>query len=450
VSTEPGSAARKRSAFSRAVENFSSFLHRETSGALVLLAATIAALGVANSAFDPAYEAFWDAHAGVFAGIFQFDQSIKHWVDDALMALFFFVVGLEIKREFIVGELSTLRGAALPVIAAFGGMIAPAAVYIAFNFGGPGENGWGVPMATDIAFALGVLALLGSRAPHGLKVFLAALAIVDDIGAVLVIALFYAAQISAPWLIAALIPLAFLVLMNRSGVDEPIWYLGVASVLWFCVLNSGVHATSAGVIAAFAIPAKARLTPTEFTNICRSKIEEIDQMDVPGAHTLQDDRQQIKALEIRDAAIHSTAPLQRLEFVLHPVTAFLVLPLFALANANIRLVDSGSLAIHEVGLGVFFGLLVGKPLGIALASWIAVRIGLADLPRGVTWRHVVGAGMLGGVGFTMSLFMANLAFRIAGVANEAKVMILVASVVAGALGYCWLRFVAPAPGSSGP
>ncbi|MFH1078865.1 MAG: Na+/H+ antiporter NhaA [Pseudomonadota bacterium] len=449
MSTDSSNATRRHSVLSWAAENFSAFLHRETSGALALLVATIAALGIANSAFSPAYKAFWDAHAGIFAGIFQFDQSIKHWVDDALMALFFFVVGLEIKREFIVGELSTWRGAALPVFAAFGGMIAPAVVYLAFNLDGPGANGWGVPMATDIAFSLGVLALLGSRAPQGLKVFLAALAIVDDIGTVLVIALFYTAQISAQWLLAALIPLAFLVLMNRSGIYEPLWYLGVASVMWFCVLNSGVHATIAGVIAAFAIPAKAKITPTAFTNLSRIKIEEIDQMDVPGAHTLQDDRQQRKALEIRTAALRSTAPLQRLEFGLHPVTAFVVLPLFALANANIRIVGSDGLAIHEVGLGVFFGLVAGKPLGIALASWIAVQTGLANLPHSVTWRHVVGAGMLGGIGFTMSLFMANLTFRIAGVENEAKTMVLVASMIAGTLGYCWLRFVAPAPDSSG-
>lgn len=433
---------------SRAAENFSSFLHRETSGAMVLLAATITALAIANSAWDPAWDEFWQAHAGLFAGAFQFDQSIKHWVDDALMALFFFVVGLEIKRQFIVGELSTWRGAALPAFAALGGMIVPAAVYLAFNHGGPAANGWGVPMATDIAFALGVLALLGSRAPLGLKVFLAALAIVDDIGAVLVIAVFYTAEISGQWLLLALVPLAFLVLMNRAGLDEPLWYLGIAVGMWFCVLNSGVHATIAGVIAAFAIPAKAKLTPTAFTNLCRIKIEEIDQIDVPGAHTLQDDRQQRKALEIRNAAIRSTAPLQRLEFGLHPVTAFLVLPLFALANANISLVGSGDLAIHEVGLGVFFGLVAGKPLGIVLATWIAVRAGLADLPRGVTWHHVAGAGMLGGIGFTMSLFVANLAFRIAGVENEAKAMILVASLVSGVLGYCWLRFVAPAPAPS--
>jgi NhaA family Na+:H+ antiporter len=449
VNADAGDTVCRRSIFGRVKGNFSAFMHRETSGAFVLLGATIIALGIANSALDQAFDAFWHTHAGVFGGAFQFDQTIKHWVDDALMALFFFVVGLEIKREVIVGELSTWRGAALPAVAALGGMIAPAAVYLAFNWGGPDANGWGVPMATDIAFALGVLALLGSRVPQGLKVFLAALAIVDDIGAVLVIAIFYTVQISGQWLLAALIPLALLVLMNRSGVDEPLWYLGVTGVMWFCVLNSGVHATIAGVIAAFAIPAKAKIEPTAFTNLCRIKIEEIDQMDTPGAHTLQDDRQQLKALEIRDAALRSTAPLQRLEFGLHPVTAFLVLPLFALANANISLVGSGDLAIHEVGLGVFFGLVAGKPLGITLSTWIAVRIGIADLPCSVTWRHVIGAGMLAGIGFTMSLFVANLAFRIAGVETEAKAMILIGSLVAGGLGYCWLRFVAHVPGSSG-
>lgn len=448
MSLKSGSASPQQSVISRTTENFAVFMQAETVGALVLLTASIAALIIANSDMNQPYEAFWRAHVGFFAGGLKFDQSIKHWVDDALMAVFFFVVGLEIKRQFIVGELSTWRGAALPAFAALGGMIAPAAVYLVFNMGGPAAEGWGVPMATDIAFALGVLALLGSRAPQGLKVFLAALAIVDDIGAVLVIAVFYTEHISSHWLAASVIPLAFLALMNRLGIDEPLWYLGVACFMWFCVFNSGVHATIAGVIAAFAIPAKARLSPPEFTNICRVKVQEIDALDVPGAHTLEDDRQQLKALEIRDAAIRSTAPLQRLEFILHPVSAFFALPLFALANANIRLIDSVGFEIHGVGLGVFFGLVVGKPLGITIVSWIAVRLGIADLPNQVTWRHVVGAGLLCGIGFTMSLFVANLAFRIAGVANEAKAMILVASLTAGALGYCWLRFVAPAAGRS--
>lgn len=433
---------RRLSVLGRAVENFSEFLHRETSGAVVLFVATLVALALANSVWADSWRDFWEIDAGIFVGRFHFTQSLKHWVDDALMALFFFVVGLEIKRQFIVGELSTLRKAFLPAIAAAGGMIVPAGMYLVCTWGGHGMNGWGVPMATDIAFAMGVLALLGSRVPQGVKIFLAALAIVDDIGAVLVIALFYTAEISSQWLLASLIPLAFLVLMNRTGMDEPIWYLGVSCVLWFCVLNSGIHATIAGIIAAFAIPAKAKITPMAFTSFCRVKVEEIEKIDVPGAHTLEDDRQQRMALEIRDAALRSTAPLQRLEFELHPVTAFFVLPLFALANAHITLPGWSESAVHDVGMGVFLGLVVGKPVGILLFTWCATTLGLSDLPRGVTWRHVAGVGMLGGIGFTMSLFIANLAFRIAGVANEAKFMILAASLVAGALGYCWLRFCA--------
>jgi len=425
-------------------QNFAEFMHQETSGALVLLVATVAALVIANSALDPAYEAFWHEHAGFFFRDFMLDQSLKHWVDDALMAVFFFVVGLEIKREFIVGELSTLRGAALPVIAAVGGMLVPAGIYLLINAGTPTQGGWGVPMATDIAFALGVLALLGTRAPMGLKVFLAALAIADDIGAILVIAVFYSQGTNPAWLAAALLPLAALILMNRAGVDEPIYYLIVASVLWFCMLNSGIHATISGVIAAFTIPATAKLAPLDFTDLCRVKLDEIEQLDEPGAHTLKDDRQERRALEIRDAAIKSTAPLQRLELALHPMTAFIILPLFALANANIRIVGAQGLGVHAVGIGVFLGLVVGKPVGIALASWIAVKAGIADLPTGVTWRHVIGAGMLGGIGFTMALFVANLAFRDEGVETEAKIFILAASVVAGLAGFLWLRYVAGA------
>lgn len=444
MSTTSQRAERKGNVVSLVAEGFGAFMHQATSGAIVLLAATVTALIIANSPLGPAYEEFWHEHAGFFVIDFTFDQSLKHWVDDALMALFFFVVGLEIKREFLVGELSTFRGATLPVVAAIGGMVAPAGIYLALNAGGPNSAGWAVPMATDIAFALGVLALLGSRVPNRLKVYLSALAIADDIGAIVVIAVVYTSGVSTTWLALALIPLAMLVLMNRAGVDEPLWYLGVASVLWFCILNSGVHATIAGVIAAFAIPATAKLAPSEFTDVCRLKIDEIEHLDVPGAHTLEDDSQQKLALQIRDAAIRSTAPLQRLEFGLHPVTSFLVLPLFALANANIRIVGTGDFGVHAVGLGVFLGLVVGKPLGITLASLIAVKLGLSSLPSGVTWKHVIGAGMLGGVGFTMSLFVANLAFRIAGVETEAKIMILAASLVAGVMGYTWLRFVAPA------
>ena len=271
-------------------------------------------------------------------GDFGFEQSLKHWVDDALMAIFFFVVGLEIKREFIVGELSTLRGAALPVVAAIGGMVVPAAIYTALNAGGPGAAGWGVPMATDIAFALGVLALLGSRIPDALKVFLTALAIADDIGAILVIAIFYTQQVYGAWLLFALVPLALMIVLNRMGYDEPLGYAVLGVVLWFCVFNSGIHATIAGVIAAFTIPASAKMSPLAFTEVCRLNVDEIEAHEVPGAHTLEDDNQQRAALRIRDAAVQSTAPLQRLEFALHPLAVWSMLPLFALANANIRIV----------------------------------------------------------------------------------------------------------------
>jgi NhaA family Na+:H+ antiporter len=418
-------------------------MHQEISGAMVLLAATVIALIVGNSDFHLAYEAFWHKHAGFTFIDFTFDQSLAHWVDDALMALFFFVVGLEIKREFLAGELSSLRKATLPVVAAIGGMMIPALVYVAFNVSGPAARGWGVPMATDIAFALGVIALLGSRVPSSLKIFLSALAIADDIGAILVIALFYTDKIEFIWLFATLIPIAILVLMNRIGVDEPVWYLMVAAVLWFCMLNSGIHATIAGVIAAFAIPATAKMSPLDFTDACRIQLDAIEEADVPGAHILEDYEQQYSALRIRDAAIKTTAPLQRLEIGLHPLTAFVILPLFALVNADITVAGSGLSGIHQWGLGVFLGLVVGKPVGVLLATWLAVRFGIADLPTGANWKHIAGVGMLAGIGFTMSLFVANLAFRSEGVATEAKIAILAASVTAGLAGYLWLRFVAP-------
>jgi NhaA family Na+:H+ antiporter len=440
--SERGPAPREggaRSGARRARDAFAEFFHQETSGALVLLAATCVALVIANTyAYFP-FEKLLHTLAGFHVGDLRFDQSIKHWIDDALMAVFFFVVGLEIKREFIVGELSTLRGALLPILAAVGGMVVPAAIYLSLNAGGPGESGWGVPMATDIAFALGILALLGSRIPTSLKVFLSALAIADDIGAIIVIALFYSEDVSLAWLLASLIPFVAMVAMNRFGVQEPIAYLAVASVLWFCVLNSGIHATIAGVIAAFAIPATARLSPRSFIDRCSLELSEIERLDVPGAHTLEDDSQQRAALRITSAARLSVAPLQLLEFALHPFSAFIVLPLFALANASIRLVGSNIDGLGVVGAGIVLGLVVGKPRCAYYAERLAVRTGLADLPAGVTWKHVMGAGALGGIGFTMSLFVANLAFNDPAIATQAKIAILVASVVAGCIGYAWLR-----------
>ncbi|HET6352259.1 MAG TPA: Na+/H+ antiporter NhaA [Coriobacteriia bacterium] len=422
-------------------EGVAEFMHQESSGAIVLAVATLAALLIANSPLHAGFEHLWELKAGFHMGDLVFDQSLRHWVDDGLMAIFFFVVGLEIKREFVVGELSTVRGATLPVVAALGGMIVPAGLYIALNFGGPGAHGWGVPMATDIAFALGVLAILGSRIPSGLKVFLTALAIADDIGAIVVIAIFYTTNLQSMWLIWALVPIAVLFAMNRLGVDEPLAYLAVAAVLWFMVLNSGIHATIAGVVAAMLVPTVSRLTPAQFVDACRIAAEDIEAADVPGAHTLENDHQQHVALQLARAAQHSAAPLQRLELALHPFSTFVILPLFALANAGVRIVgEAGVGRLDGAGVGVIVGLVLGKPLGIALASFAAVALGLASLPSGVNWRHIIGAGMLGGIGFTMSMFVANLAFRSAAMTAEVKGAILIASVVAAAFGYAWLRF----------
>jgi len=427
---------------SRVLEGFAAFFQAEVSGAIVLLAATVIALVLANSPLNEAYQNLLHMEIGVVVGGWEFALSLVHWVDDALMVLFFFVVGLEIKRELIVGELAERRKAALPILAALGGMIAPAAIFLALNAGGPGESGWGIPMATDIAFALGILALLGSRVPTGLRVFLAALAIADDIGAILVIAIFYTEQVAFVWL--GVVALLFLVLLafGRLGVDRSWPYALVGVALWAAMLASGVHATIAGVLVALTIPATARLEPLEFTRRTRSACDAIDDTAVPGEHTLVDEERVSELASIRRDALHGMAPLQRMEAALHPVTTYFVLPLFALCNAGVRVVeaDIGATLASPVALGVILGLVIGKPVGIVAMSWLALRLRVAHLPEGVTWLHVVGAGVLGGIGFTVSLFVANLAFSDAALVTEAKIAIIIASAFAGAAGYALLRF----------
>lgn len=424
---------------------FAEFFHTETAGAIVLLAATVLALALANSPMYSVMEAIFHTEIGFNVGQWEFSLSLLHWIDDGLMALFFFVVGLEIKREFIVGELAERRKATLPILAAVGGMLLPALVYIGFNVGGPGVRGWGVPMATDIAFALGILALLGSRVPLGLRVFLTALAIADDIGAILVIAVFYTAEVSLMWLGVVAMLFIVLVFFARRGVDSRWPYAIVGIALWAAMLASGVHATIAGVLVAFTIPATARLAPLDFTRRTRSALDDIDSAAVPGEHTLVDGSRVHVCTLIRRDALHTMAPLQRMESALHPWTTFVILPLFALGNAGVRLVgvDVGALLGSPVSLGIMFGLFVGKPVGIFAMTWLAVRFRVADLPEGVSWLHVVGAGILGGIGFTMSLFVANLAFAGGDQTAAAKVAILMASVVAGSAGYALLRLVLP-------
>lgn len=442
VTAPNGDVGAERRLHERLAAGFAAFFHTEVAGAVVLLAATLAALLIANSALWPAYEHLWHTEIGVYVGEWSFSESALHWVNDALMALFFFVVGLEIKREFLVGDLSDRRKAMLPILAALGGMLVPAVIYYALNVGGPGAHGWGVPMATDIAFVIGVMALLGHRVPPGLKVFVVALAIADDIGAIIVIALVYTSQIFWGWLAVAALFFVVLVVLNRRGVDTPWPYFIVGGALWFAMLNSGIHSTIAGVLVAFTIPAVAKTDPMDFVGFARTRLDAIEECHVEDAHVLEDNEQQVYAGEIRREARHTAAPLQRLETALHPWTTYLVLPLFALGNAAVRIVgeDVGALLSSRVALGVMLGLVVGKPLGIGLMSWLAVKLRVADLPEGVRWSHMLGAGMLGGIGFTMSLFVASIAFRGALEISEAKVAILVASAIAGALGYLTLRF----------
>ena len=419
----------------RALRPFQRFAHTESAGGIVLLACAVIALVWANSPWAQAYVHLWEIPFGISTGSHRFEMSLHEWINDGLMAVFFFVVGLEIKREMLVGELSSRQQAALPVAAALGGMIVPALIYAGLNAGGPGEAGWGIPMATDIAFALGVLALLGPRVPVALKIFLTALAIVDDIGAVLVIALFYTSAISWGSLFLALGVVAALLTLNALGVRRRGWYVALGILLWIACLRSGIHATVAGVALAMTIPARTRVREEDFLRRARASVDEFEQACQPGETVLTNRAQQeaIEALEHETEAVQS--PLLTLERKLHGFVAFFVMPLFALANAGVgmgrELFTSLSPAVTA---GVALGLVLGKPLGITLFAWLAVRLGLATLPTSASWRALHGVSWLGGIGFTMSLFIAALAFESPAMLDSAKLGILGASIITGGTG----------------
>ncbi|MBI3965487.1 MAG: Na+/H+ antiporter NhaA [Chloroflexi bacterium] len=434
-SLEPAAETGEPPVVERMMRPFQEFAHVEASGGLVLMALTVVALLWANSPWSRSYDALWHTYVSAGASGFGLSMSLLHWINDGLMAIFFFVVGLEIKREILVGELASPRRAALPIAAAFGGMVVPALIYVAFNFGRPSLVGWGVPMATDIAFALGVLALLGNRVPIGLKVFLAALAIVDDLGAVLVIALFYTADLRFDMLAIGAVILGALFAANRGGARHPLIYFLLGIALWLAFLKSGVHATVAGVLAATAIPTRARIDTTEFVARSRCLVDEFDEAGASGEEVLTSERQQTVIQELEDACEKVMAPLRRFEKELHGWVAFGIMPVFALANAGIELSSNSAANISQpVSLGVIFGLVVGKQVGVTLACWLSVRSGIAALPTGVTWRHIYGVSWLAGIGFTMSLFVASLAFGDGEGLVHAKIGILSASAIAGAVG----------------
>ena len=423
------------------------FTHSSTKAAGAMLLAAVVALIVANTGAYEAFLDFWHTEVGVFFGDGFAGMSLGHVINDIFMAIFFLLVGLEVKYELTVGELTNIRQALLPIVAAVGGVLAPIGIYLAFNATNPETaHGWGVPTATDIAFALGILALLGNRVPNGVRVFLSTLAVADDIIAILVIAIFYGRSPSLPWLAVAAVVLFVLVLMNRNHIYSLIPYLLVGAVLWYCVYMSGVHATIAGVLLAFTIPSGSRVNIKSFLTWSGDKVREARSAYQPETPVIAQGGYIETVQDLSRVARQVVPPATRLEHRLYPWVYFGILPLFALTNADVSFlgVDVGAMLSSPVLYGVLLGLLVGKPLGIMLFSMAVVKSKLASLPENVNWFHMLGASILGGVGFTMAIFVANLAFPDEGLVATAKLGILAASLLAGVLGFVLLLLQAKA------
>jgi NhaA family Na+:H+ antiporter len=417
------------------------FISKSTTGGIVLFASAMLAILIANSPWSAAYHHFWEHKIGfLFDSKPYLSNSLHEWINDGLMAIFFFVVGLELKREIIGGELSSIKKAVLPIFGAFGGMIFPALIYILFNNSGEANAGWGIPMATDIGFALGVLFLLGSKIPTSLKVFLTALAIADDLGAVLVIAFFYTSDISIVNLAIGCTFLLFLFIANKIGVRSTTFYgiIGVGGV-WLFFLMSGVHATIAAVLLAFTIPANAKVNESLFVNKMKLFLERFKQAIPNQNRTLTSEQQEILE-EIREKTKQTMTPLQRLEYRLHPIVTFIILPIFAFANAGVTFSnDFLNQATSPVALGIIFGLIFGKFIGIFGVSTLLMKFKLADLPSGITYQHLIGVALLASIGFTMSLFVTSLAFKNEIFIFEAKIGIFIASFIGGIVGFLILN-----------
>ncbi len=427
--------------FARILTPFEEFIHNQTTSGMLLVGTAILALILANSAIAAIYTNLLHTSISLQIGGWQIEMTLHHWVNDGLMALFFFVVGLELKREILVGELANPRAAALPIIAAIGGMLVPALIYFGINPAGEAARGWGIPMATDIAFAIGVLVLLASRVPKALITFLVALAIVDDLGAVLVIALFYTDALVYEALAGAALMLAVLVAFNLTGVRRIMPYFLVAVLLWYFLLLSGMHATLAGVIGAFTVPARPKYDPERFSARIKELIARFDASHQPGTSIMTNDELRAVVQTIENGVHHVETPLQRLEHYWHLPVAFLVIPVFALFNAGIPLEFNrlGEAFVHPVTLGVIFGLVAGKVIGITGASWLALKLGIAQLPAGTRFAQIAAVSLLGGIGFTMSIFIAQLGYEASPeLLQMAKIGILTASLIAGVGGYLWL------------
>ena len=414
----------------RILAPFRAFAERSAAGGILLLAATLIAVAWVNSPWAQGYEDLWSRQIGLTIGSWTTSHDLHFWINDGLMALFFLVVGLEIKREVMVGELGSIGQAALPAAAALGGAILPAILFVlVVGTGSPAVRGWGVPMATDIAFALGVLTLLAQLAPPGLRVFMTALAIVDDLLAVVVIALFYSERTDLVALAAAGVVILLLLVMNRLGVRWLAVYVVLGVALWFAVLQSGIHPAIAGVVLAFTFPSRTHLDDPAFVEVAAGRLQRLA-LQLRGDSHIEEHHATL--WEIEDVTVRSQAPMLRLEHALQPWVAFGIVPLFALANAGIRIpADLGAALVQPVVIGIVAGLVAGKQIGIFAASWVVIRSGTSMLPSGAGWRHMYGAAWLGGIGFTMSLFVAELAFPDEAMLEAAKLGILLASVVAG-------------------
>jgi NhaA family Na+:H+ antiporter len=423
---------------------FQRFLHSQVTGSLILIATTIIALVWANSQWGDYYTELSHTYLGVHFGDWSFNLSLSHWIKDGLMAIFFFVVGLEIKREIVVGELSSMDRAMLPVCAALGGAIVPATIYALVNSSGEAAAGWGIPMATDIAFALGVLSMFGSRVPLGLKIFLTALAIADDLLAVAVVAVFYTPDLNFGILLFAVIPLGLMIVLNRAGVRATWIFSLLAFIVWLDVLGSGVHATIAGVLVAMVIPVRPAIDPAEFTEKTSQLLAKITGKDNSLDALIHDAGRREKLEQLSLAVEDAIPPAIALENSLHPLQSFVILPLFALFSAGVAFSPENLEGFPSgAALGVIIGLVIGKPLGVLLASWLVIKFAKVDL-FDVTLPQLIGAGCLSGIGFTMSIFVTELAFTSDAMIDQAKVGILVASVAAGLLGAIVLHFTLPA------
>jgi len=423
--------------FKQALTPFEEFIHAEASSGILLMVCTVAAMLIANSALLPIYETILHTKITIGSDAFNISHTLHHWINDGLMALFFFTVGLEIKREILVGELADRKQAILPIAGAIGGMVVPALIYTAFNFGTDAIDGWGIPMATDIAFALGVLAILGKRIPKALVGFLLALAIVDDLGAVLVIAAFYTDQINMLALGFAGLAFIGLILSNIAGARRPLPYIIFGLFLWVGMLESGIHATLAGVITALTVPANSLCSSGPFVRRMRQLNTKYEALGENDLHIMQSAEKQ-KTLQSMENFVHCMeSPLQRMEHKLHVWVSFLIIPVFALANAGIPIdmASLGSTLAHPVTLGVIAGLIGGKLFGILFFAWLVLKLGWSRLPKGVSMPQIAGVSLLAGIGFTMSIFIAGLAFSSEQYLLNAKIGILTASLLAGIGGY---------------